>query len=77
MRTLFVTMSDSIHPARWIKQISDYGWDIHLFPCVAHGIVHPQMNNITIHHLFYTKTQKRKDRNQWNEIILSKNNNIG
>ena len=32
MKILFVAMGNSIHLARWISQINDEGWDIHLFP---------------------------------------------
>ncbi len=56
-------MSGSIHTARWINQFSDQGWDVHLFPSVATGEVHPQLNNVTVHHFVYTKTQGSKDRN--------------
>ena len=47
-RILFVAMSESIHTARWIDQLVDLGWDIHLFPS-AGLTIHPQLNNITIH----------------------------
>ena len=48
MRILFVAMANSIHTARWINQIADQGWDIHLFPSVESDI-HPELRNITIH----------------------------
>lgn len=51
MRILLVAMSDSIHTARWIAQIADQGWDLHLFPSIDCGVVHPQINNIVVHHL--------------------------
>lgn len=31
MRILFVAMGQSIHTSRWIGQIADQGWDIHVF----------------------------------------------
>jgi hypothetical protein len=31
MRLLFVGMADSVHTARWINQVTDQGWDVHLF----------------------------------------------
>lgn len=31
MRILFIAMPESIHTARWINQLSDTGWDIHIF----------------------------------------------
>ncbi len=48
MRILFVAMSDSIHTARWINQIADQGWDLHLFPS-WNLAVHSDLKNITIH----------------------------
>jgi glycosyltransferase involved in cell wall biosynthesis len=47
-RILFVAMSESVHTARWIGQIADLGWDIHLFPS-ASLMIHPQLEGITIH----------------------------
>ena len=47
MRILFVAMSDSIHTARWINQIADREWDLHLFSSVDYGVLHPEMRNIT------------------------------
>jgi glycosyltransferase involved in cell wall biosynthesis len=48
MKILFVAMSQSIHTARWINQIVDEKWDIHLFPSWELSI-HPQLRNVTIH----------------------------
>lgn len=48
MRILFVAMSQSIHTARWINQIADEGWDIHLFPSWDLTL-HPKLRNITVH----------------------------
>ena len=48
MRILFVAMANSIHTARWINQLADQGWDIHLFPVENWGI-HPDLRNLTIH----------------------------
>lgn len=50
MKILFVAISGSIHTARWINQISDQGWDIHLFPS-SDSLVNPQLRNVTIHGL--------------------------
>jgi glycosyltransferase involved in cell wall biosynthesis len=41
-------MSDSIHAVRWIRQVADIGWDLHLFPSWSQA-VHPEHRNITIH----------------------------
>lgn len=48
MRILFVAMVDSIHTARWINQVSDLGWDIHLFPCVDADI-QGELRNTKVH----------------------------
>ena len=47
-KILFVAMQMSTHTVRWINQISDQGWDVHLFP-VNHLAVHPELRNVTIH----------------------------
>lgn len=47
-RILFVGMADSPHTARWINQISDLGWDLHLFP-VYHAPAHPLLRGVTVH----------------------------
>jgi len=53
MRILVIAMSNSIHTARWISQIADRGWDIHLFPSIDCGLLHPDMKNITVYQTFY------------------------
>lgn len=53
MKILFVAMSDSIHTARWINQIADLGWDIHLFPSIDYGAAHSDLKNISLHHSIY------------------------
>lgn len=50
MRILFVAMSHSIHTARWIGQLSDQGWELHLFPSQDFGASHPELSGVTIHH---------------------------
>lgn len=47
-RILFVAMPDSVHTARWIRQLSDTGWDIHLFPSRL-GDPHPLLAGVRIH----------------------------
>jgi glycosyltransferase involved in cell wall biosynthesis len=61
MKILFIAMSDSIHTARWINQISDQGWDIHLFPSIDYGASHPDFKNLTIYHSIYGM---KKNQNQ-------------
>jgi glycosyltransferase involved in cell wall biosynthesis len=48
LRILFVAMPNSVHAARWINQISDQGWDIHLFSSTP-APVHPDFRNITVY----------------------------
>jgi glycosyltransferase involved in cell wall biosynthesis len=47
-RILFVAMQMSTHTVRWINQISDQGWDVHLFP-VNYLPVHPELRGVTVH----------------------------
>ena len=53
MRILTVALSDSIHTARWLSQTSDTGWDIHLFPSIDCGLLHPDISNATVYHSIY------------------------
>jgi glycosyltransferase involved in cell wall biosynthesis len=55
MRLLIVAMAESIHTARWMSQITDLGWDIHLFPSVDWGVVHPDIKNAVVHHSVYSR----------------------
>ncbi len=52
-------MAESIHTARWINQINDQGWDIHLFPSIDCGLTHPQLRNIDVYHSFYGRRSNR------------------
>jgi glycosyltransferase involved in cell wall biosynthesis len=58
MRILLVAMADSIHTARWVSQIADQEWDIHLFPSLDVGFIHAELRNCTVHHSFYSKQRK-------------------
>jgi len=42
-------MADSIHTARWIAQIANQGWDLHLFPSMEGSLTSPALRNITVH----------------------------
>jgi glycosyltransferase involved in cell wall biosynthesis len=53
MKILFIAMSDSIHTARWINQIADQGWDIHLYPSIDFGATYSDLKNVTIYHSIY------------------------
>ena len=61
MRLLIVALSDSIHTVRWISQILDQGWDIHLFPSVDYGFDHPEFRNVTIYHSFFGKRAPKRN----------------
>lgn len=48
MRILFVATAFSPLAARWIEQIADTGWDIHVYDIANKG-VHTNFRNVTIH----------------------------
>ena len=52
MKILIVAMSDSIHTARWISQIADQGWDIHLCPSTGDSL-HTDICGVTFHPIFF------------------------
>ena len=54
MRIVFVAMTDSIHTCRWVNQLADQGWDLHLFPSTDGGI-HPDLKNVTVHQTVYRR----------------------
>jgi len=60
MRILLIGLSYSIHTARWIAQIVDQGWDLHLFPSRDSGVIHPDLRNVTIYHSLYGKRNRGK-----------------
>lgn len=50
-KILFVAMQMSIHTSRWINQIVDEGFEVHLFP-VNHLPVHADLHGVTVHQPF-------------------------
>lgn len=47
-RILFIAMTESVHTARWLNEIQDLNWDVHIFP--SQGIwIHPAIKNVTVH----------------------------
>ncbi len=48
MRILFVASTGDVQTARWIKQLKDTNWDIHVFDPL-HGLLHPALTDVTIH----------------------------
>jgi hypothetical protein len=59
MRILIVAMAESIHTVRWLSQISDQGWLVHLFPSLDYGTTHPDLQSVTVYHSFYDIRQNR------------------
>lgn len=59
MRLLIVAMADSVHTVRWLNQLADQEWEIHLFPSIDNGIIHPDFKNVTIHSLFRVSLQNK------------------
>lgn len=47
-KILFVAMQMSTHTVRWVNQISDQEWDVHLFP-VNYLPAHSELRNVTVH----------------------------
>lgn len=54
VKLLIVAMPDSVHAARWVSQLADTGWEIHLFSSNNSGGTCFELRNITVHHLFYS-----------------------
>lgn len=54
-KILFVAFTNSIHTARWIAQLSELDWDIHIFPSQGGAVIHPSLVNVTVHHLLYSQ----------------------
>jgi glycosyltransferase involved in cell wall biosynthesis len=48
MKLLVVAMPGSVHTARWLAQIADQGWDVHLFPSLWEA-PHPLLRRVTVH----------------------------
>jgi len=46
-------MSNSIHTARWISQITSPEFDIHLFPSIDLGLIHEELKDVTVYHSFF------------------------
>lgn len=46
VRILFVARPISVHAARWINQVTDQGWDVHLFPAFE-APLHEDFKNLT------------------------------
>jgi glycosyltransferase involved in cell wall biosynthesis len=64
MKIIIVAMSQSIHTLRWLSQIADQGWEIHLFPSIDLGFARSDFKNITIHHSVYGRASKEINKSQ-------------
>ena len=49
-RILFVGMTDSVHAARWMRQVADQGWDLRMFPVYA-ARPSPELRDLTVYGL--------------------------
>lgn len=47
-RILFIAMTESVHTARWLNEIQDLNWDVHLFPSWGWEM-YPTIKNVTVH----------------------------
>jgi len=61
MKILFVAMSDSIHTARWINQVSGLH-KTYLFPSIECGKTHPELKNTVVYHAIYSKKPPLKNK---------------
>lgn len=48
MKLLFVAGAYTTHTSRWIKQLSETRWDIHVFD-PQNKLIHPELKNVTLH----------------------------
>lgn len=53
MKILIIAFPNSIHTARWISQISDQNWEIHLISSTDVNLIHPEIKNTIIHTTFH------------------------
>ena len=60
IKILFIAMSNSIHTARWIKQIIDQKWQLYLFPSISTNDIHTDIldYNIKVFTPFLSKSRK-------------------
>lgn len=54
MKILFIGMPFSVHTARWINQLNEVSFDIHLISSFPYSNVHSSLSNITIHDYLYS-----------------------
>jgi len=72
MRILIVAMANSIHTARWVDQLADQGWDIHLFPSTNSWVdIHPAVKNVTLHHTGFRNPSRNAKGVQFEGVSLA------
>jgi hypothetical protein len=49
LKILLVAMSNSIHTARWIRQLAGQGWNVRLFPSIDHGMISRELAGIEVY----------------------------
>ena len=54
MRILFVCPATSLHAVRWIRQIDEAGFDLHLFAAEPYSL-HGGFRNLTLHNPLFTR----------------------
>jgi glycosyltransferase involved in cell wall biosynthesis len=59
LRILFVAMANSVHTARWVSQLRDTGWDIHVFDATKNGLI-PELTGVTAH-TFYRPSRSSRN----------------
>ncbi len=70
MKILCVAMSESIHTARWLAQVADLGWEIHLFPGWDSGHLHPDITNTAVYHTCYNPFRYVDKSNKQNGVPI-------
>lgn len=81
MRILFVAQAVSIHTARWISQLKDQHWDLHVFDMLG-SLPHPALRDITEYSMIVPRRIARAEgapsygpsfflRNGWDPFPLS------
>lgn len=70
MNILFIAMANSIHTARWISQLGDTGWDIHVFDAMESDLI-PEFTGVTAY-TFYRPQKSCRNVNKVHYIAPSK-----
>ncbi len=60
-----MAIPDNVHSARWINQIADQGWDLHVFPSFE-APLHPDFRNVTTYSVADSQhNPRRKSKVLW------------